>query len=158
VKALAVLAALLFAVTFTAVSCGSGEDRAQIATEVANEWVEDNIDNASEAIAEALTLAPILGDFLDAVPAAKALVADAVADQVRDNLDWTFSTPSPQDDVIYRVTATAGLDVEIDPPILAARTYTVSLPFRLLIDTDARTVQQWSADFGSAGVRETTAS
>lgn len=101
-------------------------------------------------------MAPILGDFLDAVPAAKALVADAVADQVRDNLDWTFSTPSPQDEVIYRVTATAGLDVEIDPPILAARTYTASLPFHLLINTDAHTVQEWSADFGAAAVRDTT--
>ena len=157
-RKLAFLAATALAVALTVVSCGSGEDRAAIATGVANEWVEDNIDNVSEAIAEALTLAPVLGDFLDAVPAAKALVADAVADQVRDKIDWTFSMPSPQGEVMYRVTATAGLDVEIDPPILAARTYTVSLPFRLLIDTDARTVQEWSADFGSAGVRETTAS
>lgn len=155
-KKLAVLAALLLAVALTVVSCGSGEDRAQIATDVANEWVEDNIDNVSEAIAEALTLAPVLGDFLDAVPAAKALVADAVAEQVRDKIDWTFSKPSPQDDALYLVTATAGLDVEIDPPVLAARTYTVSLPFRLLIDTDARTVEDWSADFGAAAVRDTT--
>ncbi len=40
-----------------------------------------------------------------------------------------------------RVTTTAGLDIEIDPPILAARTYTLTLPFRLLIDTDARAVE-----------------
>ena len=155
-RKLAVLAALLLVVSFTVASCGNGEDRARIATEVANEWVEDNIDNTSDAIAEALTLAPALGDFLDAVPIAKTLVANAVADQIRENLDWTFSTPSPQDEIMYRVTATAGLDVEIDPPILAARTYTVSLPFRLLIDTDARTVQEWSADFGVAAVRDTT--
>lgn len=156
-KKLALLAAIALAVALTVVSCGSGEDRAAIATEVANEWVGGNIDNVSEAIAEALTLAPALGDFLAAVPAAKVLVADAVADQIRDKIDWTFSTPSPQDD-IYRVTATAGLDIEIDPPILAARTYTVSLPFRLFIDTDARTVQEWSADFGAAAVRDTTGS
>ena len=155
-KQFAFLAAIALAVALTVISCGSGEDRAQIATEVANEWVGDNIDNVSEAIAEALTLAPALGDFLDAVPAAKTLVADAVADQIRAKIDWTFSTPSPQDDIIYRVTATAGLDIEIDPPVLAARTYTVSLPVRLLIDTDARTVQEWSADFGAAAVRDTT--
>ncbi len=155
-KKFAFPAALFLAVALTVVSCGSGEDRAAIATEVANEWVQDNIDNVSEAIAEALTLAPALGDFLDAVPAAKALVADAVADQIRDKIDWTFSTPSPQDDIIYWVTATAGLGIEIDPPVLAARTYTVSLPFQLLIDTDARAVQEWSADLGAAAVRDTT--
>ena len=144
------------AVAVTVVSCGSGEDRAQIATDVANEWVEENIDAVSDAFAEVLTVAPVLGDFLDAVPAAKTLVAEAVAAQVRDKIDWTFSTPSARDDVIYRVTATASLDIEIDPPILAARTYTASLPFHLLIDTDVRAVQEWNADFGAAAVRDTT--
>ena len=152
----AVLVALVLAVAVVVavVSFRSGEDRAAIASEVANEWVEENIDAVSDAMVEVLTLAPALGGLLENVPSAKTLLAGAVADQVRDKIDWTFSTPSPQDDVTYRVTATAGLDIEIDPPILSALTYTATLPFHLLIDTvrDARnpTVQDTTIDFAGA--------
>ena len=150
----ALLLALVLAVTGTAVSCG--QDRAEIATEVANEWVQDSTDTVSEVIVELLLVAPALRDILENVPSAKTLLAGIVADQVRDKIAWAYSTPTPQDDVTYRVTATAGLDIEIDPPILSALTYTATLPFHLLIDTDARTVQDTTVDFGSAAVRETT--
>ena len=42
------------------------------------------------------------------------------------------------------MTTTAGLDIEIEPPILAVKTATVTLPFRLLIDTDAIAVETGS--------------
>ena len=45
---------------------------------------------------------------------------------------------------MYRVATTAGFDIEIAPPILAAKTYTVTLTFRLLIDTDAIAVETGS--------------
>ena len=131
-------------------SCG--EDRAAIATEVANEWVQDGTDTASEVIVELLLVAPALRDILENVPSAKTLLAGIVADQIRDKIAWTFSTPSPQDDVIYRVTATAAAEFEIDLPLVEAWPYAVTLPFHLLIDTDARTVLDWSADFDNAAV------
>ena len=146
----AVLLALVLAVTGTAVSCG--EDRAAIATEVANEWVQDSIDTVSEVIVELLLVAPALRDILENVPSAKTLLAGIVADQIRDKVAWTFSTPSPHDEVIYRVTATAAVEFEIDLPLVEAWPYAVTLPFHLLIDTDARTVQDWSADFDNAAV------
>ena len=146
----AILLALVLAVTGTAVSCG--EDRAEIATEVANEWVRESTDTVSETIVELLLVAPALKDILENVPSAKALLAGIVADQIRDKVAWTYSTPSPQDKVIYRVTATAAAEFEIDLPLVEAWPYAVTLPFHLLIDTDARTVQDWSADFDNAAV------
>ena len=146
----AILLALVLAVTGTAVSCG--EDRPGIATEVANEWVQDSIDPVSEVIVELLLVAPALRDILENVPSAKTLLAGIVADQVRDKIAWAYSTPTPQDDVIYRVTATAAVEFEIDLPLVEAWPYAVTLPFHLLIDTEARTVQDWSADFDNAAV------
>ena len=146
----AVLLALVLAVAVTVVSCG--EDRPGIAAEVANEWVQDSIDTISETIVELLLVAPALKDILENVPSAKALLAGIVADQIRDKVAWTYSTPSPQDDVIYRVTATAAVEFEIDLPLVEAWPYAVTLPFHLLIDTNARTVQDWTADFDNAAV------
>ena len=146
----AILLALVLAVTGSAVSCG--EDRPGIAAEVANEWVQDSIDTISETIVELLLVAPALRDLLENVPSAKTLLAGIVADQVRDKIAWAYSTPTPQDDVIYRVTATAAVEFEIDLPLVEAWPYAVTLPFHLLIDTNARTVQDWSADFDNAAV------
>ena len=146
----ALLLALVLAVTGTAVSCG--QDRAEIATEVANEWVQDSTDTVSEVIVELLLVAPALRDILENVPSAKTLLAGIVADQIRDKIAWAFSTPSPEDDVTYRVTATAAAEFEIDLPLVEAWPYAVTLPFHLLIDTEARTVQDWSADFDNAAV------
>ncbi len=146
----AVLLALVLAVTGTAVSCG--EDRPGIAAEVANEWVQDSTDTVSQAIVELLLVAPALRDILENVPSAKTLLAGIVADQIRDKVAWTYSTPTPEDDVTYRVTATAAAEFDIDLPLLEAWPYAVTLPFHLLIDTDSRTVQDWSADFDNAAV------
>ena len=151
-KKLTVLAALLLAVAFTPISCGNGEDRAQIATEVANEWVEESIDTVSEVIVELLLVAPALRDVLENIPSAKTVLAGIVADQIRDKIAWRYSTPSPEREAIYRVSATAAAEFEIDLPLVEAWPYAVTLPFHLLIDTDARTVADWTADFDNAAV------
>ena len=54
---------LMLAISGTAVSCG--EDRAEIATEVAMEWSQDSIDAVSEVLVELLLVAPALRDTLD---------------------------------------------------------------------------------------------
>ena len=151
-KSVAVLMALILAITCTVVSCGGGEDRAEISTEVATEWVQDSLDTVSAALVELLILAPALRDTLDKVPAAETLLAELVADQIRDKIAWRYSTPTPERQALYLVTATAAVEFEIDLPIVQAWPYAVTLPFRLLIDTNARTVEDWTADFDNAAV------
>ena len=148
-KRVAILVVLMLSMTGTAVSCG--EDRAEISTEVATEWVQDSIDTVSEVLVELLMVAPALRDTQDRVPAA-TLLAGFVEDQIRDKIAWRYSTPTHEEQALYRVTATAAIEIEIDLPFVEAWPYAVTLPFHLLIDTDARTVQDWTADFDNAFV------
>ena len=151
-KRVAVLMALMLAVTVTGVYCVGGKDREEISTEVATEWVQGNVDTLSDVVVELLTVAPALGDTVGKMPDTEALLAGLVADQIRDNIAWSYSMPAPERQALYRVTATAALEIEIDLPIVGAWPYAVTLPFHLLIDTDAEKVQEWTADFDNAAV------
>ena len=146
----AVLMALILALV--GVSCGAGEDREEISTEVAAEWVQGNTDTVSEVVVELLLASPALKDNLGKIPRTETLLAGLVADQIRDNIAWSYSTPTLEKRALYRVTATAALEIEIDLPIVGAWPYAVTLPFHLLIDTDAQKVQEWTADFDNAAV------
>ena len=137
---------LMLAISGTAVGCG--EDRAEISTTVAMEWSQDSIDTVSEVLVELLMVAPVLRDTLEKVPTAETLLTGFVADQIRDNIAWHYSVPVPGQQALYRMTATAA--IEIDLPLLDTFPYAVTLPFHLMVDTDARTVQDWTADFDNA--------
>ncbi len=101
-------------------------------------------------LVELLMVAPVLRDTLDEVPTAETLLAGFVADQIRDNIAWHYSVPTPEQQALHRVTATAAIEIEL--PFVDAWPYAVTLPFHLLVDTDARTVQDWKADFDNAAV------
>lgn len=139
---------LMLAISGTAVGCG--EDRAEISTTVAMEWSQDSIDTVSEVLVELLMVAPVLRDTLEKVPTAETLLTGFVADQIRDNIAWHYSVPVPGQQALYRMTATAAIEIEIDLPLLDTFPYAVTLPFHLMVDTDARTVQDWTADFDNA--------
>ena len=152
IKRVAVLMALILTVTVAGMSCGGGRDREEISTEVATEWVQGNVDTVSDVLIELLILAPALRDTVGKMPGAETLLAGLVADQIKDNIAWSYSTPALERQALYRVTATAALEIEIDLPIVGAWPYAVTLPFHLLIDTDAEKVQEWTADFDNAAV------
>ena len=151
-KRVALLMALMLAVTVAGVSCGDRRDREEISTEVATEWVQDSIEVVSDVVVELLILSPALRDTVGKMPDTEALLAGLVADQIRDNIAWSYSKPALEWQALYRVTATAALEIEIDLPIVGAWPYAVTLPFHLLIDTDAEKVQEWTADFDNAAV------
>ena len=148
----AVLMALMLAVTVSGVYCVGGKDREAISTEVATEWVQGNVDTVSEMVVELLTVAPALRDTVGKIPGAETLLAGLVADQIKDDIAWSYSTPALERQALYRVTATAALEIEIDLPLVGAWQYAVTLPFHLLIDTDAEKIQGWTADFDNAAV------
>ena len=151
-KGFGVVLALVLAVAVAGVSCGGGPDREAVATEVAAEWVEDSTEVVSEVVVELLILSPALGDTLGKLPGAETLVAGLVADQMRDKIAWSYSTPAADSKALYRVTATAALEIEIDLPIIGEWPYAVTLPIHLLIDTDGRVVEEWAVDLDGAVV------
>ena len=151
-KAVAVVMALVLAIAVTAVSCEGGPDREAMAAEVAVEWVQERTDTVSEIVVELLILSPVLPDVVGKLPGAESLLARHVANQIGDKVSWSYSTPVQDMQALYRVTATAALEIEIDLPIIGTRTYAVTLPFHLLIDTDARAVEEWAVDLDGAAV------
>ena len=148
--AVVVTLALVIAVAGTA--CGGEPDREAIAAEVATEWVEDNTKVVSELVVKLLLLSPTLGDTLGKLPFAESLLARLVSDQMRENVGWSYSTPAQDREALYRVTATAALEVDIDLPIVGERALAVTLPFHLLIETDDRDVEEWAVDLEHAVV------
>ena len=143
---------LVLVATVAAVSCGGGPDREAIATEVAAAWVEDGTEVVSEVVVELLVLAPVLRDTLGRMPESRSLVAGLVADQLADNIAWSYSTPAQDRQALYGVTANAAMEIEIDVPGIGMRPYAVTLPFLLLIDTDGRVVEEWAVDLEGAVV------
>ena len=144
--------ALVLVATVAAVSCGGGPDREAIATEVAAAWVEDGTEVVSDLVVKLLILSPVLGDTLGKLPGAETLLAGLVADQMRDKVGWSYSTPASDSNALYRVTATAALEIEIDLPGIGVRPYAVTLPFHLVVDTDGRVVEEWAVDLEGAVV------
>ena len=125
--------------------CGAGESKEDIATGVAREWVNTSIGLVSEATVEL-----IVGEK----PALTQLAGGVIADQIRENLSWTYSAPKEESEDRYSITATAVADLKIDIPLLGEKEYSVSAPFNLEIDTGARAVSEWSLDLLSARVEE----
>ncbi len=150
--AVAIVMALVLTVSIAGVSCGGGPDREAIAAEVATEWAQDSIEVVSEIVVELLSVSPALKDTLGRMPNSKGLLAGLVADQVRDKIAWSYSAPVQDREELYQVTATAAAELEIDLPIIGEHAYAVTLPFLLLIDTDARTVEEWAVDLEEAVV------
>ncbi len=140
---IAALFLVLIGFASLAAGCGSGESQEEIATGVARAWVDESIEEVSHAVIE-----------LVAVEASVVtqMVGEVLAEQVRSNLDWTYSAPRRDSEARYQMTATAAVRVTIEIPLLEDKTYAVFLPFSLEIDTDARRVVRWSPDILSATV------
>ena len=143
---------LVLAVAVFGVACGGEPDREAIATEVAEEWVKDRMDTVADVVVELLILSTVLPDAVRKLPGAESLLARHVANQIGDKVAWSYSTPTPDRQALYRVTATAALEIEIDIPLIGELAYAVTLPFNLLVDTDARAVEEWGIDLENAAV------
>ena len=142
---IAALFLTLMAIISLATACGSGESQEDIATKVAKTWVDNSIEDVSNAVAELVT-----GN----VPIVSQIAGDVLADQVRDNVVWSYSTPKREGDEKFQVAVTASVTLSVELPLLGTKAYVASLPFILDVDTKAKTVERWSLDALSATVEE----
>jgi len=110
----------------------------QIAAKVAREWTSESIDRISDAIAQ-----PVTGG----IPGLSAIASSVISSQIRQRITWEYSEPRESGD-LYEVIATASAPIEVNILIIQKR-YTVSLSFRLLIDTKAKRVDSWTPDLKS---------
>ena len=76
---IAALFLTLMVIISLATACGSGESQEDIATEVARTWVDNSIEDVSNAVA-----ALVIGND----PIVSKIAGDVLAGQVRDNVVW----------------------------------------------------------------------
>ena len=142
---LVTLSLLVVAVAALVAGCGSGESQQDIATEVAMTWVDESIEDVSDAVVQLL-----VGD----IPGLGQIAGDALTEQVRENVEWSYSTGESLGEDKYRLAATGSVTVAVEIPLLGAKTFVVSMPLVLDVDTETRTVDRWSPDISSASVQE----
>ena len=133
-----------------AVACEDGmggptPTKAEIAEEAAREWVNTGIGKVADEVI----------DFaIGEVPLVSRLATDALEKQIRESAAWTFATPQPGFGHRYDVTATVSVQLTIDLPLLDVRTYLVSLPVRLDVDTVDKAILDWSPHIPGATIEE----
>ncbi len=115
----------------------------EIATAVAREWSDSSIDDISE-----LAVGLLVGN----APIVTQMGGSALADRIRDNVAWSYSTPYCPQEGQCSVTATARADLDINIPLVMNETATIELPFVLDVDTGEELVTNWDADIASASV------
>ncbi len=70
--------------------------------------------------------------------------------QAGDEIAWLCSTPTREEQALYRVTATVAVEIDIHLPLAGTWPHAEKLLFSLLVDADSRAVQDWRADFDRA--------
>ena len=113
-------------------ACGVNQEA--VATRVASDWVIDNVATVSEEVARL---------FLGDSAALAQGTVDGYADWVADSVTWTYGEPECESDDRCQVTVTASVLVDLSRTRIGDRLDVFSLPFSLLMDTDAETVLLW---------------
>ena len=104
--------------------------------EVAQEWVESNIDATGEEIAEFL-----LGSHW----VVRELGGEYVESRINDTVQWQYAEARSLFGDLYEVQATASVSFTVDITV-ASGTIAAGLPFLLTVDDDVQTVTSWRAD------------
>ena len=144
------LSTLLLAALALMVACEEGmggpePNRAEIADEAAREWASNSIGKVADEVI----------DFaIGEVPMVSRLASDALEEQIRESATWTFATPQPGIGHRYDVTATISARLTIDLPLLDEKSYLVSLPVRLDVDTVDKAILDWSPHIPGATIEE----
>lgn len=115
------------------------------AQQLAQNWVEANVDATGEEIAAFLS-----GNNW----AVRELGGEWIEDRIHDVVMWTYGPERKIDDRISEVVATASVSFDINVPI-ASGNITASMPFILEIDVDAQAIVGWRADVIGASLTTT---
>ena len=128
----AAITTLFLAFAFAlSIACGSGQDPAEKAQELAKTHVNDNIDALSEEIASLI---------IDQNRLAREIGGEIIEDKIHENVKWTYSQATLVRENTYEVTATADLDFEVEV-LIAKVNVSVSLPVDLTVDVVTETIR-----------------
>ncbi|MCE2405210.1 MAG: hypothetical protein J4F43_08640 [Dehalococcoidia bacterium] len=135
----------MVAVLALGIACSASSTPEEIATDAAREWTDESVDDVADNLAEF-----VLGE----VPLLSPLGGELVEIFLDRSIDWTYGSPRQYGNALYDVVTTASVDFEVDIPIVGAKSYTISLPFTIRVNTDRMSVVDADADFLGARVNE----
>ena len=131
----------------------AGADKETEAVEVAEQWVDEGIDDVSDVLVDLVRESPVVAVTFDKIP---SLLADALSEQVKKQLVIHYTSSTRVSEDIYRVTGKAEVHIEVDLPIVGTRNFGAALPFTLDVNLAERTADLWTPLFELANVWETT--
>ena len=128
---------ILFVVAILTLACGR-----MTALELAEKWVNDNVDAIGETIASVVIRDNMI---------LKELGGEYVEDKIHGLVKWTYSPAQSVDGGLQEVAATAYVPFEAGTG-LASGCARVRLPYRFLIDEDNQAVLEAEPDILAANV------
>ena len=131
-------------VLILALGCG-GPRNEEKALQAAQEWTVSTTEAVVGAIVDL-----VIGN----VPIASGFATGKIAEQVNNRINWDYSDAQQSSGSIYRVTATASTEVNLEAPLLGSKTYQAVLPFDLQVDVATVSVKDWAPVLTAASVGE----
>ncbi len=111
----------------------------EIATEVAEEWTRQSAEEIGDVLGPAVT---------GGIPGVSQLAEALIANQIRQLVQWDLDEPVLLEEQSYRVDATASVPLSIDI-VIGSWSADLTASFRLVVDTEAERVDDWSLIPGS---------
>ena len=141
-RRLMVVVPIVLTLSLSALACG-GESPEDVAVEVARDWTIASLQSVTVALADFL-----LGE----VPAAKNFTAGRLAEVLRNELEWDFSTPVKKAEDIYMVAVQTTAEVGLGS--FSEDNYAVSAVFDVEVDTSKAEVADWKLGPSSLSARK----
>ena len=156
-----VVVAFAFVVMVPGCAAEDQDDQAEVARQVASQWVQSNTEELIGEMVLAVRNSPAVSEELDKVPSLVADIASdrieqAIIQQIRDHLSVELPVPTRSSDGSYGVTATLGLQLAFDLPVVGQRSYSAEVPLDLTVDVQAREVERWRVDLAGVKVEDTS--
>ena len=112
------------------VGCEAKPDPAILAQNLAEEYIDDNVDSISEDIA---------GLIYEQNPLLREIGGELIEDEIHQKVQWIYSPATSIGDETYKLVATGQVDVEVGVSI-AKVTVEVDIPIDLTIDVASERV------------------
>ena len=136
----------MVAVLALGIACSTSSTPEEIATDAAREWTDESVDDVADNLAEF-----VLGE----VPLLSPLGGELVEIFLDRSIDWTYGSPRQYGNAPYTMwSQRQAWTSRWISQIVRRKSYTISLPFTIRVNTDRMSVVDADADFLGARVNE----
>ena len=144
-RILLLVAVLVSIVSLSVLGCEEGGGEEEVALEAARDWTHGSIKQIGLEIG---------GLVMGEAPILKEFALTAIAETIRNQLTWKFSTPVKKAEDRYEVVATASASARLGVAFVSEKDYDISADFVLDVDTSKPEVVGSQLDLSTLSVTE----